>query len=66
MFGVGRSNPSPREGRSAFAIAAGVGLAILETVCVLRRRISPVCLVDAAAEAALLGGRLRTTSSSNT
>jgi hypothetical protein len=43
-----------------------VGLAILETVCVLRRRISPVCLVDAAGEAALLGGRLRTTSSSNT
>jgi hypothetical protein len=54
---VGRGR-IPRELRTVAATAA-VGLAALDTIYVARRRISPVYLVDAAAEAALATAWLR-------
>lgn len=50
--------PIPSELRSV-AIAAAAGLAAVDLVYVARRRISPVYLLDATAEAALIVGWLR-------
>jgi hypothetical protein len=50
--------PIPSELRSV-AIAAAAGLAAVDLVYVARRRISPVYLLDAVAEAALIVGWLR-------
>jgi hypothetical protein len=55
---VRSGRPVPRELRSV-AIAAAAGLAVLDTIYVARRRISPVYLLDAASEAALILGWLR-------
>jgi hypothetical protein len=53
-----RGRPVPPELRTV-AIAAAVGLAAVDAVHVARRRISPVYLLDAAAELALVVGWLR-------
>jgi hypothetical protein len=55
---VVRGGRIPRELRTV-ATTAAVGLAALDTVYVARRRISPVYLVDAGAEAALVIAWLR-------
>jgi hypothetical protein len=53
-----QGGPIPRELRTVATVAAA-GLAALDTVYVARRRISPVYLVDALAEAALAAAWLR-------